>query len=448
MPDTVVSDALHRHAEEAGVDWVHTWHQHEYSWMGNVLFSNVAGSPRAIAATLRSSAHYFQRPDRQLSSDGLFNTSYDTTATSLRGYSLFTRVGKNDGTLLWEVMADVLSPGLEVNDLGYLQGTDNLWLNGNVGAQATTPTRWYRNIAGTIGGYTQYDYEGDRTGQGLQAFYSMTFPNYWRVRLIGIHDVPSLDPGRTRGGPAVQRAGFDLGSVELSTDPRAPAVFDFAVQAQRGVEAPTSGFTLSPGLALKPAANVFLQLSPTYRTDEDDAQYVTAVSDPAATAFYGTRYVFAFVRTKTVSLDTRLNWTFTPNLTLQLYAQPFVASGRYTSFREFAAPHATAKLVYGRDIGTIAYDSTAAGYTVDPDGAGPAAPFSVANPDFTNTSLRGTAVLRWQYRPGSTLYFVWTQERSGTGPNGSIDLPSALSAMFRDHPTNVFQIKATYWIGR
>ena len=155
MPDPVVSDALHRHAEEAGVDWVHTWHQHEYSWMGNVLFSNVAGSPRAIAATLRSSAHYFQRPDRQLSSDGLFNTSYDTTATSLRGYSLFTRVGKNDGTLLWEVMADVLSPGLEVNDLGYLQGTDNLWLNGNVGAQATTPTRWYRNIAGTIGGFTQ-----------------------------------------------------------------------------------------------------------------------------------------------------------------------------------------------------------------------------------------------------------------------------------------------------
>ena len=448
MPDTVVRDALHSRAEEAGVDWVHTWHQHEYSWMGNVLFSDVGGSPAAIAATERSSAHYFQRPDRVLSSDGLFGVRYDTTATSLRGYSLFTRVGKDNGTLLWEAMTDVLSPGFEVNDLGYLQSTDNLWLNGNVGAQATTPTHWYRNLAGTIGGYTQYDYEGDRTGLGLQAFYSMTFPNYWRVRLIGIHDMPSLDPGRTRGGPAVERAGYDLGSVELSTDPRAPAVFDLSVQATHGVQAPTRGVTLSPGLALKPAANVFLQLSPTYRTDEDDAQYVTAVTDPTATSFYGTRYVFAFVRTKTVSLDTRLNWTFTPNLTLQLYAQPFIASGRYTSFRAFAAPHAIGKLVYGTDIGTIAYDTTAAGYTVDPDGAGPAAPFSFANPDFTNTSLRGTAVLRWQYRPGSTLYFVWTQERSGTDPSGSFDVANAFSAMFRDHPTNVFQIKATYWIGR
>ena len=185
-----------------------------------------------------------------------------------------------------------------------------------------------------------------------------------------------------------------------------------------------------------------------YSYGDSRSQYVGSVSDPAATAFYGTRYVFAFVRTKTVSLDTRLNWTFTPNLTLQLYAQPFVASGRYTSFREFAAPRATAKLVYGRDIGTILYDSTSAAYAVDPDAAGPAAPFSLANPDFTNTSLRGTAVLRWQYRPGSTLYFVWTQERSGTGSSGSLDLPSAFSAMFRDHPTNVFQIKATYWIGR
>jgi Domain of unknown function (DUF5916) len=448
MPDTIVSDALHSHAEEAGVDWRHTWHQHEYSWMGNVLFSDVGGSPAAIAATQRSSAHYFQRPDRQLNSDGLFGARYDTTATSLKGYGMFTRVGKDNGTLLWEAMTDVLSPGFEVNDLGYIQGTDNIWLNGNVGAQATTPTRWYRNLAGTIGGYTQYDYEGDRTGAGLQAFYSMTFPNYWRVRLIGSHDVPSLDPGRTRGGPVVERAGSDWGSIELSTDPRAPAVFDFAVQATRGVAAPTHGLTLSPGLALKPAANVFLQLSPTYRSDEDDAQYVTAVGDPTATAFYGSRYVFAFVRTKTVSLDTRLNWTFTPNLTLQLYAQPFVARGQYTSFREFAAPRSIDKLVYGKDVGTIAYDPTAATYTVDPDGAGSAAPFSFANPDFTDTSLRGTAVLRWQYRPGSTLYFVWTQERSGTDPSGSVGFPSAVSAMFRDHPTNVFQINATYWIGR
>jgi len=220
------------------------------------------------------------------------------------------------------------------------------------------------------------------------------------------------------------------------------------VDAAVGVDAPTHMLTVSPGLALKPAANVFIQLSPTYSRDESDAQYVTAVPDPTATSFYGTRYVFGFVRTRTVSLDTRLNWTFTPDLTLQLYAQPFVASGRYSSFREFAAPRTIRKLVYGRDAGTIGYDPVSATYTVDPDADGPAAPFTFDDPDFTTTSLRGTAVVRWEYRPGSTLFLVWTQERSGYDPDGSLGLGSARTVMFREPPTNVFQVKVTYWLGR
>ncbi|HET8655659.1 MAG TPA: DUF5916 domain-containing protein [Longimicrobiaceae bacterium] len=448
MDDPAVSERLRSHAEAAGVDWYHTWRGREYSWMGSTLLSSVSGSPDAIARTQRSSAHYFQRPDRQAVSDGLFRTRYDTTATALRGYGLFTRVGKDNGTLLWEAMANLRSPGFEVNDLAYLDRADYLWFNGNVGGQWTTPTRWYRNIVVIAGGATQYDYEGDRTEAELQAFYGMELPNYWNLRVFGIHDAPSYDDRLTRGGPVVKRAGYDVGSVEVSTDARSPAVFDLSVQAVRGVGAPTHSLTVQPGVALKPAANVFLQLSPTYSRSEDDAQYVTSVADSTAVAFHGTRYVFGFIRTRTVSLDTRLNWTFTPKLTLQLFAQPFIASGEYASFREFAAPRSIEKRVYGRDAGTIAYDEESRQYTVDPDAAGPAQPFSFDDPDFTDSSLRGTAVLRWEYRPGSTLYFVWTQERSGSDPAGRFDFSGARTAIFRDRPTNVFQVKATYWIGR
>jgi hypothetical protein len=448
MTDTIVSDRLRSHAEAAGFDWYHTWQGREYSWRGSALVSNVSGSPAAIAATEQSSAHYFQRPDRKLTGDGLFPVGYDTAATSLRGYGLYTRVGKDNGTFLWEAMANVRSPGFEVNDMAYLSRADYAWLNGNVGGSWTTPTRWYRNIFASFGGATQYNFEGDRTWSQIQAFYGMELPNYWNLRLMGIHNFPAMDDRLTRGGPVVERAGYDVGSVEVSTDPRAPAVFDFEVQAATGVGDATRAFTLRPGLALKPAANIFIQISPTYNSDENAAQYVTSVADPTTTSFYGTRYVFAFIRTKTVSIDTRVNWTFTPNLTLQLYAQPFVASGRYTSFRDFAAPRTLDTVVYGRDAGTITYDPAGATYTVDPDGAGPAQSFSFDNPDFTTTSLRGTAVLRWEYRPGSTLYLVWTQERAGEDPNGRFDLGAARSVMFRARPTNVFQIKATYWIGR
>ncbi|MHB1192047.1 MAG: DUF5916 domain-containing protein [Longimicrobiales bacterium] len=446
--DSLVGHRLHSHAEAVGLDWRHHWSNRDYSWMGSMMVSSVAGSAEAIARTQRSSAHYFQRPDRSTTGDGLFSARLDPAATALRGYGLFTRVGKDGGTLVWEAMGNVRSPGFEVNDLSFLSRTDFVWFNGNAGANFTTPTSWYRSIGFTLGGATQYNYDGDRTYSQLQAFYGMELPNYWNVRTFGIRSLPSQDDRLTRGGPVVKRDGFDLAFFGVSTDARRAAVFDVGVNLRRGIESPTSSFGVTPGIALKPAANVFIQLSPSYSQDESDAQYLTAVADPMATSFQGTRYVFGFVKTKTVSLDTRINWTFTPNLTLQLYAQPFIASGDYTSFREFARPRGIDKVEYGTSAGTVAYDAAANTYRIDPDGAGAAAPFTLDNPDFTTSSLRGTAVLRWEYRPGSTLYFVWTQQRSGYDPTGSFDVGRARSMILDGKATNVFQVKATYWLGR
>jgi hypothetical protein len=345
-------------------------------------------------------------------------------------------------------MSNVRSPGFEVNDLAYLDRADYLWFNGNIARQWTTPARWYRNIFTSFGGATQYNYDGDRTRASLQAFYGLELPNYWNLRLMAIHNEPALDDRLTRGGPVVKSAGYTLGSAQVSTDARGTAVYNVQVLAGRGVGADTRYLSVRPGLSLKPASNVFVQLSPSYTRDQDEAQYVTAVHDPTAAAFGGRRYVFAFIQTHTLSLSTRLNWTFTPDLTLQLFAQPFVASGEYSSFREFAAPRTLEKLVYGEDVGTITYDEANGTYRVDTDGDGPAAPFTFQDPNFTTGALRGTAVLRWEYRPGSTLFFVWTQQRSGFDPSGVFDLATARSAMLGERPLNVFQVKATYWFGR
>ena len=451
--DSVVADRLRTRAEAVGLDWNHRWHQRDYSWVGSVVASDVAGAPSAIALTERSSAHYFQRPDRHddgAGPFGLFGARYDTTATAMRGYGLYTRLAKENGNWLWETAQNWRSPGFEVNDLAYLDRADYRWMNANVARQWTTPTRWYRNIFAIVGGQQQFNYDGLRTDEQVQAYYGMQFPNYWNLRTFAIHH-PSVDDDRlTRGGPVVMRAGYDFGHVQVSTDPRQRAVLNLSVESTRGVDAPTHGLTVQPGVAFKPAANVFVQLAPTYNRGQNAAQYVTAVADPTATAFGGTRYVFAFLTTRTLSLDTRVNWTFTPDVTLQLFAQPFLASGDYGAFREFAAPRTLRKLVYGQDVGTITRTAGPGGgtYTVDPDGSGSAAPFRFTDPTFTTRSMRGTAVLRWEYRPGSTIFFVWTQERAGGDALGQFDFASTRTAVFRDRPTNVFQIKATYWIGR
>jgi len=452
LSDSVVSDRLRSHAEAGGIDWNHRWGQRSYSWIGSAIVSNVGGSASAVDLTEQSSAHYFQRPDRRVTSDELFRASYNPNATSLEGYGFYTRVAKENGNWLWEASQNWRSPGFEVNDLSFLNRADYKWMNANIGRQWVTPGSWYRETMWLAGGQQQFNFDGDRTDSQAQAYYQVTFPNYWRMRSFAIYHPTVFDDRLTRGGPVVMRTGYKFGWLGVSTDARQSVVFDFSVQGGRGVDADTHTLILQPGIALKPAANLYISLSPSFGADESPAQYVTTVSDPTATSFYGKRYVFAWIKTRTLSLDTRVNWTFNPNLTLQLYAQPFISSGSYSSFREFAAPRTVHMRVYGQDMGTItrtpATASTSATYTVDPDGAGPAAPFSFSDPDFTFRSLIGNAVVRWEYRPGSTVFFVWTQNRTGNDSNGNFDFVAQRSAIFRDRPTNVFQVKVNYWIGR
>ena len=125
----------------------------------------------------------------------------------------------------------------------------------------------------------------------------------------------------------VKHTGCNFEHFQVSTDARKRAVLDMTVEVARGVDSPTRTLTLAPGIAFKPMASMFVQLSPTIKRDEDAAQYVTTVPDSTNVAFFGNRYVFAYIKTRTISLDTRINWTFSPNLTLQLFVQPFIASG-------------------------------------------------------------------------------------------------------------------------
>ena len=461
--DSVLVANLRSDAHAAGLDWSHSWRQRRYRWRGNFVLSEVRGSAAVMSATQRASAHYWQRPDREVTSDGLFDATYDPSATTMRGYGAYSRLAKENGNWLWELQTNWRSPGFEVNDLAFNSRTDYRWFNGNLVRQWTTPTSWYRNIFASVGGQRQYNYDGDRTDEQVQAFYGMELPNFWNVRSFVIHHPTVLDDRLARGGPVLKRTGYDFYHGQVSTDPRQQAVFDLSVEVGRGIDSDSRTVIVSPGVALKPAASIFVQLSPSYVVDENAQQYVRAFADPTATAFYGTRYVFSKIRTYTVSFDTRVNWTLKPDLTLQLFAQPFFASGAYEGFREFEKPRTVTTLEYGRDVGSICAARNAAGeitrYYFNPtvrnvdcslSGAArdAALPFSFGNPDFTIRSLRGTAVLRYEYRPGSTLYFVWTQQRSGFAPFGDFAFRRDTRDLLGDRPDNVFLIKATYWIGR
>jgi hypothetical protein len=193
----------------------------------------------------------------------------------------------------------------------------------------------------------------------------------------------------------------------------------------------------------KPATNISLAISPGYEHNIEAAQYVGALVDPFATGTYGSRYLFAQLDQTTVSAGIRVNWTFTPKLSLQLYLQPLISTGDYELYKELAQSNTFDFNVYGETNSTITRNGEE--YTIDPDASGPAQPFVIGNPDFNYVSLRGNAVLRWEYLPGSVLYFVWTQEREDIEPNGEFTLGPSLNRLTTADPDNIFMVKLTYW---
>ena len=455
MNDSTERSLLRSSAQLVGADVRHFWAKRTYSLWGQLALTNVAGDTAALRRTQRASAHYFQRPDRRATSDGLFDIGYDPARTSLKGYGFYARLAKESGDWLWETAQNWRSPGFEVNDIAALGRTDFKWMQASVLRQWTRPGPWYRDAAAIIGGQQQFNYDGDRTDQQEEIWGRVTFLNYISASGFIINRPPTYDALRTRGGVVVRNSGYNYFSGSLNGDSRQRVTWEAGGNYGKDI---TDHGWVGDGyatLVVKPRENIRLSLGPSFSRGIDPTQFVTNVGDVTNTRFGGLRNVFAELDQQSLAMDTRLNATFSPTLTLELFAQPFLASGRYTAFKEYAAPRTGDVLLYGRniggDVGSLVEERDASGalarYRIDPDESGPAAEFTVGNPDFNIRSLRGTAVVRWEYRPGSTLFFVWTQERSGFDSFGNFDFNRDRSALFRDRPINVFQVKASYWMG-
>ncbi len=444
LDDPYLSARLSRHAESFGLATDMWFGKRDYRLMAQVAGTQVTGDPAAILQLQTSPARYFQRPDRGHGSNGLLSDSLDPTRTSLRGLGTYARFARETGDLLWEVSTNLRTPGFENNDLAFLSRADYWWMGANIFPQWTKPTKWYRQLFFIAGGQQQYNFDWDLTDRQVQLFGYFQPLNYWEVHAFWIHRPSLLDDRLSRGGPVLRRPGIDFWSTSVSTDRRKNVVLNWngEIGCNRDGDCDRSA---SLTVELRPLPNVSLSFGPSLGHDETGFQYVDAIPDSTATAFYGKRYVFADLVQNSIAMNTRFNVTFSPNLTLELFLQPLIASGDFSNYKEYAAPRGLRRLVYGVDAGTVT--PVAAGDSIDPDGAGPAAGFVIPPRDFTFRSLRGNAVLRWEYRPGSTLFLVWTRSGESLLDRGRIDFGADARALFRGPSQNIFLIKVNYWLG-
>jgi hypothetical protein len=407
---------------------------------GGVAASRVSGSQAAIDRLQRSAQRYYQRPDAP-------HVRLDPRATSLGGWSGSATVNKNSGNVTASAGVWGISPGFEPNDAGFATQTDRGGGHGLVQLRKLTPSGWTRSRQVWVAKWWTWNYGGESQGDGVQSEAGVQLRNYWRLNVSLGRSWNTLDDKLTRGGPTTIRPGITSLNGAVVTDTRRRFWANaYATSVVREFGSWNRQFGAS--LNFKPWAALTVSALPVYSRLHSISQYLATVPDATAAATFGARYVFGTLDQREMSIPLRLNLVLSPRLSLQLYTQALLSAGDYPAISELARPRTYDFPPYGADIGTLARDPADSAYLIDPDGAGPAAAFRLADPDFNLKSLRANAVARWEFRPGSTLYVVWTQRRQDQAPSGDFSFGRDARELFRAPSDDVLMVKVAWWLGR
>ena len=413
---------------DAEKDWVLT------GWAGA---SYVGGSPSRLIALQRSPVHYFQRPEADY-------VEVDSTATSMTGWATRVWLDKVKGNWIFNAALGAIHPSFESNDAGFLSNADYVNMHVYAGYQWFEPDGVFLTKSATATALREFDFGRFEIGETYRFDLFGQFSNFWNSYFGFGYNMESFDDQRTRGGPLMKSLESAFLYTTLSTDSRNLLSGTVHTSASKGASGGWNFYT-SLGFTWKASKTLMIRGGPDFSRNHNVAQYVTSLSDPHALQTFKRRYIFGTLDQTTLSASFRVYWTFSPKLSLQLYLQPLLSTGKYTDFKELSRPRTFSFNHFGDGSSTIRRDENV--YAIDPDGpAKPASPFLLYNPNFNFKSLRANAVLRWEYLPGSTFYFVWTNEKVDYETGGEFRFGRDFSTLLRDRPDNVFSIKLTYWM--
>lgn len=429
LADTGLSGILAQTAFAAGADARLRSSDLTYEVIPYAGITGVSGTPEAITAIQTSSTHYFQRPDDP-------RLHVDTEARQLLGWHAGFYSYKHAGMWQGEVVAGAKSPGLELNDLGTLKSGDHLFGWADVLRTDTTPSKHVFSWQAGAGVSVDWNFGGLRKPVLLNVNGSTTLTSFHELgATLQVYTPGDLDD-LTRGGPAMHVDWASVLSLRGSTPPGRKVVVSGNVDINRSI-AQENGVTASAALTARVTPALRLDVTPSLTVLTTERQYVTKVNNGGGAETYGTRYVFGHIHRKEAALELRATWALTPSLAMTLYAQPFVAVGRYDALGELAAAGSG-------DVRWYDATSRVDGRRSIIDGLDS---FTIGEPDFSVASLRSTAVLRWEPAPGSALFVVWQQQRGGSEAAIATPLHATLGDIFTQSAIHTLAVKLSYWFG-
>ena len=382
-----------------------------WSLDGHWAGSSVRGSAEAISDLQEDNVHSYQRPDAE-------HIEFDPAATMLNGHAGLLRFNKIAGERI-RLNASIAyrSPGFEINDLGFLRRADEVPQFSWIQFRFNTPGRYVRSYVLNFNQYSNRNFAGDRLGAGGNVNMHWAFQNLWSTG-FGINmNGRGFDDRLTRGGPGGYRNGNLVWWQYFNTNDRRPVSFHWFSFVHNDWNQSRS-FELVPRIIVRPTSALSAELGVRWNGNKDDAQWIETIEREGEPD----RYLFGRLDQTTVAMTTRLNYTITPNLSLQLYGEPFVSSGDYEHYKELVAGRAAR---HGDRYAPFAHSD---------------------DEDFSVLSFRTTNVLRWEFKPGSTLFVVWQQSREGDGTKGSFRVGRDFRDVFSTGATNTLLVKFAYWV--
>lgn len=463
LPAAGTFNDLPNSALTGGVDWEHQWGDRTWAFFGYFAGSRVGGDSAAMIRIQRSSVHYFQRPDSP-------RLRVDSAATSMSGFDWRMTVEKRRGDH-WtgSAWAAQVSPGFEINDLGFSSRQEVLDGGLRLSYREIRPGRVFRNYnfsASTFHNYSHDLFEDlNSSASWARSHVSGSFSlngnaqllNYWRLEGNVSVEPERMDRTATRGGPLMlSPAGYNM-RFGLDSDSRGRITVGPNVSFENASQDSESRFSTSVDVGIRPASWLTVTVSPNWSRSRTGAQYVASTEVLPFAATYGRRYVFGDLDRRELSFRTRINAAFSPALSLQLFIQPLLSTGDYTAYKQFMAPqtYTFERFAEGDPTNAGGTPGCVGGRTcvdaqgvrfIDFDGDG-VSDYSFGDRDFNVRSLRGNAVLRWEYRPGSTVFLVWQRRQADESGVGDFRFSRDLGAMMRAPAENVLMIKVRYWMG-
>ena len=423
--------ALHQGAYTGGIDARHRFGGDRFIVTGYLLGSTVRGSEAAIARTQRAPARYYQRPDGD-------HTLYDPTRTSLSGWAGSATLAKISGGY-WRFATGAMarSPGFDSNDLGFMRETDFVAPFVWVGYQRFRPTEHFQNWRLGANAWAPYSFGGEGYQKGVNLNGGFTLNNFWGGFAGVMRQSAGLSNTALRGGPMLRQDPSWGGWFGFQSDSRKQLQLEVQNNWQLSPAKHSWSYGSRASFRWRPSSRATLAAGPFVNWRQEDLQWVARFDTESP------NYIFAELGQTTAGVTTRVDWTFSPTLSLQAYAQPFVSAGDYGNLRRITDPRAHAY------ADRFAHVEAAAGedgtVTTDIDGDGTTETFP--NPDFNFKQFRSNVVLRWEYLPGSVLFAVWSQGRDHFAPTGDFSLGEDLGALFGQPGEDVLMVKLSYWVG-